>query len=204
VFIAFLFWILAVSTHVLDLVFALDGSDSLTESEFEKLKEFVIKSLASYNISRENTHVGVIEYSDNVFIKLPLHQYFTIQELKEAVKDIEPSRGRNVLTDEALKTAAADVFSINSGGRPGAAKVLIVITDDASSGSQPISETVEPLKEAGIQVHVIAIGNRIPRKELEEMSFGNESIHVVPTPDKLPEKTGDVADVVDKAIRNRK
>ena len=196
--------ILSVSTHVLDLVFALDGSDSLTTNEFDNLKEFVIKSLTRYNISRENTHIGVIEYSDNVSIKLPLHQYFTIQELKEAIKGIEPSRGRNVVTNEALKTAVDGVFSITSGGRPGATKVLVVITDDASSGSQPISEAVEPLKKAGIIVHVVAIGNRVPPKELEEMTSGNESIHVVPTPEKLPEKTGDVASAVDKSIQSRK
>jgi hypothetical protein len=196
--------IFSVSTHVLDLVFALDGSDSLTKEEFENLKEFVIKSLPSYSISRENTHVGVIEYSDEVSIKLLLHQYFTIQELKEAIRGIEPSRGRGVVTDEALKTAANDVFSITSGGRPGAAKVLLVITDGASTGNQQISEVIEPLKKAGIQIHVVAIGNRIPRKELENMTSGEDSIHVVPTAEELPGKTDDVAEHVDKAIENRK
>ncbi len=196
--------VLSVSTHVLDLVFAVDGSNSLTTNEFENLKEFVIKSLASYNISRENTHVGVIEYSDAVSIKLPLHQYFTIQELTEAIRGIQPSRGRNVVTDEALKTAADDVFSITSGGRPGAAKVLVIITDDASSGSQPISEAVDPLKKAGIQVHVVAIGNRVSRKELEDITSEDKRIHVVPTPENLPEKADDVADVIEEAIQNRK
>ena len=193
-----------VSTHVLDLVFALDGSESLTKDEFENLKEFVIKSLPSYSISREKTRVGVIEYSDEVSIKLPLHQYFTIKQITEAVRGIEPSRGRQVVTDKALKTAADDVFSITSGGRPGAAKVLVVITDDASTGNQAISEAVEPLKKAGIQIHIVAIGSRVPRKEQEDITSGDENIHVVPRPDELPGKAGDVADVVDKAIQNRK
>ena len=192
------------SSHVLDLVFALDGSDSLSTSAFENLKEFVIESLSRYTISREKTHVGVIEYSDKVNIKLPLHQYFTIQELKEAIKVIKPSGGQGVVTDDALKIAAKDVFSVASGGRPGAAKVLVVITDDSSTGSQPISEAIEPLKKAGIQVHVVAVGNRVPRKELEDMTTGNEGIHEVPTPEELPSKTDDVSDVIDEAIENRK
>lgn len=200
----YLIFFFAVSTHVLDLVFALDGSSSLAISEFEKLKEFVIKSLSSYSISRENTHVGVIEYSDEVSVKLPLHQYFTIQELKSAISEIEPSSGRGVVTDEALKTAAEEVFSVTSGGRPGAAKVLIVVTDGASTGSQPISEAVKPLKNAGIQLHVVAIGNRIPRKELDDMATGDDNIHVVPTTDDLPGKTDDVTDAVDEGVRKRK
>lgn len=182
----------------------MDGSDSLTTEEFEKLKEFVIKSLCSYNISRENTHVGVIEYSDEVSIKLQLHQYFTIKDLRKAIKDIVPSRGRDAVTDEAFKVAAEDVFSITSGGRPGAAKILVVITDDPLTTDDETSEIVEPLKKAGIQVHVVAIGNRIPQVVLKNITFSDEHIHVVPTAEQLPGKTGDVVDVIDEAIRNRK
>lgn len=191
------------STHVLDLVFALDGSDSLTADEFEKLKEFVIKSLSSYTISRKDTHVGVLEYSDEISIKLQLHQYFTIKELRQAINEIVPSRGRDVVTDEALKVAAEDVFSITSGGRPGAAKVLVVITDD------PLTMTtddtiIEPLKKAGIQVHVVAIGNNVPQEVLKNITVADEHVHVVPTPEELPGKTGDVVDVIDEAVQNRK
>ena len=196
----------SVSTHILDLVFALDGSDSLTTDEFGKLKEFVMKSLSSYNISRENTHVGVIEYSDEVSIKLPLHQYFTIKELREAIKNIVPSRGRNAVTDEAFKIAIEDVFSITSGGRPGAAKILVLITDDPSTmtADDAASEIVEPLKKTGIQVHVVAIGNRIPPEVLKNITFSDEHVHVVPTPEELPGKTDDVVDVIDEAVQNRK
>lgn len=191
------------SKHVLDLVFALDGSDSLTADEFEKLKEFVIKSLSSYTISRKDTHVGVLEYSDEISIKLQLHQYFTIKELRQAINEIVPSRGRDVVTDEALKVAAEDVFSITSGGRPGAAKVLVVITDD------PLTMTtddtiIEPLKKAGIQVHVVAIGNNVPQEVLKNITVADEHVHVVPTPEELPGKTGDVVDVIDEAVQNRK
>lgn len=191
------------SKHVLDLVFALDGSDSLTTDEFEKLKEFVIKSLSSYTISRKDTHVGVLEYSDEISIKLQLHQYFTIKELRQAINEIVPSRGRDVVTDEALKVAAEDVFSITSGGRPGAAKVLVVITDD------PLTMTtddtiIEPLKKAGIQVHVVAIGNNVPQEVLKNITVADEHVHVVPTPEELPGKTGDVVDVIDEAVQNRK
>ena len=187
------------STHVLDLVFALDGSDSLTADEFEKLKELVIKSLSSYTISRKNTHVGVLEYSDEISIKLQLHQYFTIKELRQAINEIVPSRGRGVVTDEALKVAAADVFSITSGGRPGAAKVLVVITDDPLTMT-----TIEPLKKAGIQVHVVAIGNNVPQEVLKNITVADEHVHVAPTPEELPGKTGDVVDVIDEAVQNRK
>ena len=157
------------STNVLDLVFALDGSDSLTTVQFEKLKEFVLKSLHSYDISRENTHVGVIEYSDQVSVKIPLHQFSTAQQLKEAVQNIQPSKGRGVLTDQVLDKAAKEVFSPSSGGRPGASKALVILTDDPSFGSRPVSEAVKPLQAMGVFVTVVAIGNRVPGRKISTM-----------------------------------
>ena len=116
---------------------------------------------------------------------------------------MKPSRGLGAVTAEALKQAER-IFSTTSGGRPGASKILIVVTDDSSTSFQPIGEAVKPLATAGILVHVVAIGVRIPFKELQDMTPGDQNIHKVATPEEVPPKATIIADAIDEAIQESK
>jgi hypothetical protein len=154
----------------IELAFVLDGSNSLTRTQFESIKKLVSNILDRYTISPEETRVAVIEYSDRPEVLIFLNDYKDRNTLQEAVDDIRPSRGPNTATDEALKLAAEHIFSPERGSRPGASKALILVTDDMSTGTQSLRDAAEPLRKKGVPVYVVTIGSRYDVKEIKDLS----------------------------------
>ena len=151
----------------MDVIYALDGSAGIRDKDFEKMKDFVKHSARNYQISQKGPHIGVIEFSDTAELKIKLSDHYDIDSFIAKLSDIKQSSGQNTVTDEVLRMAASEAFKSTSGGRPTAQKRLIILTGSKSTGSQPVEEAVIPVITEGIDVYVIAIGNRVDRKQVE-------------------------------------
>ena len=189
---------------LLDLVFALDGSESLAEKGFDKIKDLVVMMIDNYTISQEETHIGIIEFSNRANVILPLNELFQPTSVKYQVKRLIPSGGKQTVTDEALRKSADEVFDVTSGGRPGATKVLIIVTDGKSTGKEPPKRAVKPVKEKGVRVYVVNIGEDTDKDELEDIVPTDENIYPVQNPDELPGVPSKLVEDVDKDIKKRK
>ena len=193
---------LTVSVPVLDLVFAVDGSNTLTSRQFKNLKDTMKKILDSYRISRLATHVGVIEFSDNSNEKIRLTDSYDKQVIYSKIDDIEQSGGDLRVTDEALKMAANKMFSVESGGRPGASRALVVLTAGKSTGRQPLPEAITPLENRGVRIYVVSVGDKVDKKEIDSIVPQN---HIFPTtPDNPQEVTLKVVKRINKDVQDRK
>lgn len=153
----------------LDIIFALDGSASVRNRDFEKMKDFVKHSAREYDISQNGPHIGVIEFSDRADLKIKLSDHYDLDSFTMKLSDIEQSSGQNTVTDEVLRMAASTAFKSTSGGRPTAQKRLIILTASKSTGAEPVQEAVIPVISEGIQVYVVAVGSRVDRKELQNI-----------------------------------
>ena len=143
---------------VLDLVFALDGSDSLTTEQFDQMKQYVENMISKYPISKHATHIAVLEYSTGVSMYIPLDYSFDRSELLAALQNLRPSQGNQVNTEKLLKIVS-NVFSFKNGGRPDASKALVILTDDKPK--KDLTMVGEPLKESGVRVYVVTIGDKV-------------------------------------------
>lgn len=152
---------------LVDIIFALDGSDSMTDSQFEQLKSFVKKSVTEYDISQNGPHIGVIEYSDEASLKIRLSDFDKPVPLNAAISKIQRSAGRKTATDKVLRLAATEAFRTSAGSRANAHKVLFILTDDKSTGEEPVQEAVVAAVKEGIQVYVLGIGQNVNRGENE-------------------------------------
>lgn len=152
---------------VLDIVYALDGSVDVHRRDFEKMKDFVKQSARRYPISEKGTHIGVIEFSDKVDLKIKLSDFYNLGSFVAKLSKIKQSSGQGTVTDEVLRMAASKAFKSTSGGRPIAPKRLIILTGSESTGAEPVQEAVIPVITEGIQVYVVGVGYRVDRKELE-------------------------------------
>ena len=186
------------------MVFALDGSESLAKNGFEKIKEFVKTMINDYEISEIETHVGVVEFSDKTKVVLPLNRLFDAGLVKNEVQRIVPSGGKGTVTDEALRKSSEDVFAVKSGGRPGASKVLIIVTDGKSTGKEPPKRAVKPLKEKGVRIYVVNIGEDTDKDELKDIVPTEKNIHPVKTPTEVPSVLPKLVDDVKNDIKKRK
>ena len=190
---------------VLDLVFALDGSERLAKKGFNNVKGHTVFMLDNFTISESETHVGVVEFSNKVNVILPLNELFEPDLVKDKVKDIIPSGGKERVTDKALKKLADGVFDVKSGGRPGASKVLIIVTDGKSTGKEPPKRAIKPLKEKGVRVYVVNIGDETDKNELKDLVPAEKNIYDVKPPIKEKPKVAYkiLADINDD-IKKRK
>jgi Mg-chelatase subunit ChlD len=193
-----------ISELVLDLVFALDGSESLAQKGFDKIKDLVKAMIDNYTISETETHVGVIEFSDKANVILQLNKLFEPTSIKDEVQRIIPSGGKETVTDEALRKSADELFDVKSGGRPGASKVLIVVTDGKSTGKEPLKRAVKPLKEKGVRVYVVNIGEDTDKDELKDIVPTDENIYPVKNPDEVPDVATKLVDDIKKDIKKRR
>ena len=193
-----------ISELVLDLVFALDGSESLAQKGFDKIKDLVKAMIDNYTISETETHVGVIEFSDKANVILQLNKLFEPTSIKDQVQRIIPSGGKETVTDEALRKSADELFDVKSGGRPGASKVLIIVTDGKSTGKEPPKRAVKPLKEKGVRVYVVNIGEDTDKDELKDIVPTDENIYPVKNPDEVPDVATKLVDDIKKDIKKRR
>ncbi len=196
------FSFLTVSVPVLDIVFAVDGSNTLTSGQFKNLKDTIKKILDSYTISRSATHVGVIEFSDNSNEKIRLTDSYDKNVIYSMIDGIEQSRGNLRVTDEALKMAADRMFSVESGGRPGASRALVVLTAGKSTGQQPLPEAITPLENRGVRVYVVSVGDKVDKKEIDTIASPDQ---VFPTtPDNPQEVTLKIIKRINKDVQDSK
>ena len=185
-------------------MFALDGSESLAKNGFDKIKDLVKTMLDNYTISESETHVGVIEFSNDANVIFPLDKLFELTSIKDQVQRIIPSGGKETVTDEVLRKSTDQVFDAKSGGRPGASKVLIIITDGKSSGKEPPKRAVKPVKEKGVRVYVVNIGEDTDKDELEDIVPTEKNIYPVKNPDEVPSVAPKLVEDIDKDIKKRK
>lgn len=185
----------------MDLAFAFDGSDSLTEEEFENLKLFATSVVESYNISPLDTHVAVLEFSNRPRIISTLSNGASASQVISAIRNTSPSRGMNSVTSEALEEAARNVFSPQAGGRTGVPKTLILITHSRSSSSVPVSQAVQRLRAAGIRVYVVGVGTRVDMQELKGIAAGDSALYPVQRPSGVPGIADDVVRTINQDIK---
>ena len=189
---------------LLDLVFALDGSERLAKKGFERIKDLVKAMVDNYTISETETHVGVVEFSDEANVILPLNKLFESTSIKDQVQRIIPSGGKDRVTDEALRKSADNVFDAKSGGRPGASKVLIIVTDGKSTGKEPPKRAVKPVKEKGVRVYVVSIGEDTDKDELKDIVPTDENMYPVKNPDEAPSVAPKLVEDIKKDIKKGK
>ena len=142
----------------IDLVFVLDASTSVTEPNFELMKDFVKDFLYEADIDSGNVRVGVIIYSTQNHIEFQMNTYKTKTDVYNAIDEI-PYRYGSTNTADALKTMREEVFTRRNGDRPGVENICIVVTDGVSNiNARRTIPEAEQARAVGIHIYAIGIG----------------------------------------------
>ena len=141
-----------------DMVFVLDASTSVTEDNFELMKDFLKYFLSTAPIDNGNVRVGVIIYSTADYLQFHLNAYSNSLELFDAI-DFIPYRYGSTNTADALKTMRTEMFTAANGDRPDIPNVCIVLTDGVSNiNARQTIPQAEMARDEGIHIYVIGIG----------------------------------------------
>lgn len=188
----------------LDVGFILDGSETLGKDGFREIKTFVVNMLDSYEISEKGTHIGVVEFSENAQVVIPFDLTFDRAEIERLLNETEPSNKKARNSDVAFELAKKKLFSTAGGSRPGVPRVVIFVTSGKSTGRTPMKDVVEPFRNKGIRVYVVAVGNQTDPVENVDTASDEDGVVQTDEPKGLPDMTSKIVDKIGSDSRKSK
>ena len=130
----------------IDLVFVLDSSGSIGDTNFQTIRNFVNTFVSTLEIGPTRSQVGVIVFNYNAQVQFNLNTYSDRTSLMSAVNNI-PYSGGGTNTADALYLLASQGFV---GARPeeeGVPRVAIVVTDGMSNDADDTARAAEALRQ---------------------------------------------------------
>ncbi|XP_058239137.1 collagen alpha-1(XXI) chain isoform X1 [Hemibagrus wyckioides] len=158
-----------------DLVFILDGSWSVGDTNFEIVKRWLVNITTSFNIGQKFTQIGVVQYSDEPVLHIPLGKHYSTKDLIDAMETIE-YMGGNTNTGKAIKFANEKLFALSERGPNGASKIAVVLTDGKSQDA--VIEAAEAARKKGIILFAIGVGSETEETELRTIANKPPSTYV--------------------------
>lgn len=150
-----------------DLVFILDGSWSVEDVNFEIVKKWLVNITTSFNIGQKFTQVGVVQYSDDPVLEIPLGKYSSTKDLIKAMESIE-YMGGNTRTGTAIKFATDKLFGLSERGPMGISRIAVVLTDGKSQDE--VLKAAEAARKKGVILFAIGVGSETEAAELKDIA----------------------------------
>ncbi|XP_029926311.1 collagen alpha-1(XXI) chain [Myripristis murdjan] len=158
-----------------DLVFILDGSWSVEDVNFEIVKRWLVNITTSFNIGQKFTQVGVVQYSDDPVLQIPLGKFNSNKDLIKAMESIE-YMGGNTRTGTAIKFATDKLFGLSERGPKGIARIAVVLTDGKSQDE--VLKAAEAARKKGVILFAIGVGSETEAAELNDIANKPSSTYV--------------------------
>ncbi|XP_059152487.1 von Willebrand factor-like isoform X2 [Physella acuta] len=155
----------------LDIIFAVDGSNSMGEQNFIKQRTTLVNLVNRLTVSDSEIHIGLCLFSNSVTetIALSGNKVDVIKHINNLTYPDEQTR-----TDLAIDRAI-EMFSTQGRG-PSVPKLLMVITDGASTKPLLTQSSAATAKARNITIYAVGVTAQIDRNELESMASKKETV----------------------------
>ncbi|KAL8176578.1 UNVERIFIED_CONTAM: hypothetical protein K2H54_036538 [Gekko kuhli] len=165
-----------------DIVLLIDGSGSIEAPDFRKMKTFISEIMK--RLLSSTTQFALAQYSSRYREHFTFRQFQNNPNPDALVRGVEQLTG-GTYTATYIQRVVRELFQPRTGSRPGATKILIVITDGQKSGDRLEYRDVIPEAErAGIIRYAIGVGRAFSlgaaRQELNDIASKPSSEHVFP------------------------
>ncbi|KAM6984667.1 integrin alpha-2 [Aplochiton taeniatus] len=139
----------------MDIAVVLDGSNSIFP--WEPVPAFLKKLLENLDIGPHSSQVSIIQYGEDPKVEFSLNSYTTKEAIVAAAAKIPQKYGLETNTFHAIEFARANAFLPKNGGRPGATKVMVVVTDGESHDKSLRDDVIGKCQQEGITRFAIAV-----------------------------------------------
>ena len=153
-----------------DIVFVVDDSTSVQRTNYRLVLGFIQDLVRTLIIGPDAVQVGFLSFSNTMKSQFYFKTFSDKDQLINKIGAVK-YRGGGTNIARALSEAYQKHFQDPStGGRDAAAKVLVLITDGASEGTEQISQTI---RDAGIKILCVGITSGVDLQQLRDIA-GNE------------------------------
>ncbi|XP_012999476.1 integrin alpha-11 isoform X3 [Cavia porcellus] len=163
----------------MDIVIVLDGSNSIYP--WVEVQHFLINILKKFYIGPGQIQVGVVQYGEDVVHEFHLNDYRSVKDVVEAASHIEQRGGTETRTAFGIEFARSEAFQ--KGGRKGAKKVMIVITDGESHDSPDLERVIQQSERDNVTRYAVAVLGYYNRRGINPETFLNEIKYIASDPD---------------------
>ncbi|XP_025871291.1 collagen alpha-6(VI) chain [Vulpes vulpes] len=140
-----------------DLVFLMDGSNSIHPDDFKKMKEFLASVVQDFDVSVNRVRIGAAQFSHTYRPEFPLGTFIGKKEISFQIENIQQIFGYTHIG--AALREVGDYFRPDMGSRinAGTPQVLLVLTDGQSQDE--VAQAAEELRHKGIDIYSVGIGD---------------------------------------------
>lgn len=156
-------------SKMMDLAFLLDGSNKLSEQDFEQLKTFITGMMKKLHISQKKIRVSILVYRAGPTIYLGLKDIKTQSQMRKIVQNIKYTGDGVASASEVLKYTVFHVFG--KAERTNAARIAVLFIASESPGKLP--KILKALKNKRIAVIAVGIGPYVNVEQIR--SIENQS-----------------------------
>ncbi|CAO2592529.1 Integrin alpha-2, partial [Lemmus lemmus] len=165
---------------LVDVVVVCDESNSIYP--WEAVKNFLEKFVQGLDIGPKKTQVALIQYANAPRVVFNLNHHKTKEEMVQTTSKTQQYGGDLTNTFKAIEFARENAYLPASGGRPGATKVMVVVTDGESHDGSRLKEVIQQCNDDEILRFGIAVLGYLNRNALDTKNLIKEIKAIASTP----------------------
>lgn len=159
----------------LDLMLVIDGSESISWSEFDQMQSFISELVGQFAVSPDDGHVGIVQFSGEGQGRVEIALSGDAGAVQAATLNMEQIVG---VTD-IQEGIALGQGQLTLSGRAGVPHVLVLLTDgEHNQPGDPIAEA-ELARSLGTEIFAIGIGDGTKIDQLNAIVSGPAVGHVI-------------------------
>ena len=152
----------------MDLAFIFGANGRHAKENLKAEKEIAKKIVASHKISNTETQVGAIVYESDARLVFGIGEVMDKNSISERIGKIQKyMQGNNI--EKALQFSMSMLSSTGSNTTRHAMKALILFLDQFDGLSSHAKNVAKQMKDSGVKIIVIKIGNEDYNKEVVEI-----------------------------------
>ncbi|TKS73397.1 von Willebrand factor [Collichthys lucidus] len=175
--------------RAMDLAFLLDGSNALSEDEFQATKDFTLRVVERFRMGSAHTRATVLLYHSRVKTNdLQVQKWL----FKKAVRELHYTGGSAAFLDEAVKYLSINIYDKNK--REHAGRVAIILT--ASENPRSVRTMTRMLRKKPITILTVALGPGVNMGQINEITKVNPEnrAYVLSSTGELPDRLLELTD----------
>uniref|UniRef100_A0A671KVI5 VWFA domain-containing protein n=1 Tax=Sinocyclocheilus anshuiensis TaxID=1608454 RepID=A0A671KVI5_9TELE len=141
---------------VADIVFLVDGSNSIGPANFLQIREFLSSLVENFEVAPDRIRIGLVQYSDTPYTEFSLSTYQNKEEILSYIQKLRYKTGGK-FTGKGLEFMLKQHFVEKAGSRAqqNVPQIAIVITDGDSQDE--VKSQAQELRQRGIKIFAIGI-----------------------------------------------
>ena len=185
-------------TETADVIYLIDGSGAVDTTTFNKMKNLVDASFDFYNISKDATNIGLVQFGESAEIVLRPKDGRSKWLVKKHASALSRPGGLRLI-NKALGLIRTDLIEKPGEVRRDGKKVIVLVTTgmNAPRGANYLAAEADNLRTRGVHTVVLSLGNVANENELTTLA--DRDFVKVDSTDMLPQSFGLLERKIDEA-----